>query len=474
MVPKLHAKGSSFRGIAQYVLHDKDRAETSERVAWTAVRNLTSEDPHVAWKLMAATAMDADRLKADAGIKNTGRKSKDSVLHLTLSWHPDEGDGLDRDEMLKAAYGSIKALGALDRQALIVCHSDEEQPHVHVVINRVSPEDGRMLTSSKEKLNLSKWAQKYEMERGLVLCDQRVLNNAARDRGEYVRGDKDVPRHIYEHSAGNDNRRSPEHRRRLREQREKDKAIGRRQRKTKNRQAAEWAKLQGDHRARRRAILDRLPRDIEAAKQNVRAGYKDRWEALHHEQRAERQAFERGEATFLGRMKNRAKAIDLKAIVRGEEKSRALGEVFVALASAGLRLEMLKKLQAGREAALLAEQRKEEHQAATKVRTSTKQELARAGGKFQSERSALVLRQSMEEAKFRAEWRTRERQRVQASERSPSPTADAGGSRPSGVQTIKLDPALRELLDSHRQRARNAANREQQTKNRSRDEERER
>ena len=146
-----------------------------------------------------------------------------------------------------------------------------------------------MLTSSKEKLNLSKWAQKYEMERGQVLCDQRVINNAARDRGEYVRGEKDVPRHIYEHAAGNDNHKCPEHRRRLKDQREKDRAIGRRQRETKNRQAAEWEKLQTEHRARRREILDRLPLDIEAAKQRVRAGYKDRWAALHHENRAEMQ-----------------------------------------------------------------------------------------------------------------------------------------------------------------------------------------
>lgn len=427
MVPKLHAKGSSFRGIAQYVLHDKDRAESSDRVAWTAVRNLACEDPDVAWRLMAATALSADRLKAQSGVKNTGRKSKDSVLHLTLSWHPGEGEGLDRDEMLKAAGGAIRALGATDRQALIVCHSDEEQPHIHVVINRVSPEDGRMLTSSKEKLNLSKWAQKYEEERGNVLCDQRVLNNAARDRGEYVRGEKDTPRHIYEHAAGNDNRKSPEHRKRLKEHREKDRAIGRRQRETKNRHAAEWSKLQTDHKARRRAVLDRMARDIEAAKLKVRAGYKDRWATLHHEHRAEKQAFERGETTFLGRMKNRAKAIELKAIVKGEQKGRALGEAFGALASAGSRLEILRKRQARLETTLLAEQRKEERAAAAQVRAEARKDLARAGGRFQSERAALVLRQSMEEAKYRAEWKQRATQRLEQIERQtdPRPKRDA-------------------------------------------------
>ncbi|MCI0658386.1 MAG: relaxase/mobilization nuclease domain-containing protein, partial [Acidobacteria bacterium] len=83
MVPKLHAKGTSFKGAAAYLLHDKGRAKTAQRVAWVEMRNLITDDPHVAWRVMAATAMDQDRLKELAGVKNTGRKSSASVLHLT-------------------------------------------------------------------------------------------------------------------------------------------------------------------------------------------------------------------------------------------------------------------------------------------------------------------------------------------------------------------------------------------------------
>ena len=52
MVPKIHAKGSSFKGCATYVLHDKD-AQTSERVAWSETVNLGTSNPHAAWKVMA-------------------------------------------------------------------------------------------------------------------------------------------------------------------------------------------------------------------------------------------------------------------------------------------------------------------------------------------------------------------------------------------------------------------------------------
>ena len=82
MVPKLHPKGRSFRGAAAYLLHDKGRATTSHRLAWTETRNLATDDPHVAWRVMAATSLDSGRLKKQAGVKASGRKSDEHVLAL--------------------------------------------------------------------------------------------------------------------------------------------------------------------------------------------------------------------------------------------------------------------------------------------------------------------------------------------------------------------------------------------------------
>ena len=70
MLPKLHSKGKSFKGAALYLLHDKDRAATSERVAWTETRNLLTDDPHRAWRVMAATAMKQDILKVSCVTQN--------------------------------------------------------------------------------------------------------------------------------------------------------------------------------------------------------------------------------------------------------------------------------------------------------------------------------------------------------------------------------------------------------------------
>lgn len=196
MVPKINSRGSSFKGAAAYLLHDKGQADTSERVAWVETVNMATSSPQTAWRVMAATALDAGRLKAQAGVKKTGRSSKDAVLHVTLAWSPEQTPG--RAEMSGFAHRALDALKAGDRQAMIICHTDEEHPHVHLLINRVSPVDGRLLSSSKEKAVLSALALAYEQEGGTIYCKQREENAERRKKGEFVRGEKDIPRAEYE------------------------------------------------------------------------------------------------------------------------------------------------------------------------------------------------------------------------------------------------------------------------------------
>ena len=72
-----------------------------------------------------------------AGAAATGRKLEKPVCHYSLNWAREEKP--DRQEMRRAASASLKALGMERRQALIVSHRDG-QPHVHVIANRVDPE----------------------------------------------------------------------------------------------------------------------------------------------------------------------------------------------------------------------------------------------------------------------------------------------------------------------------------------------
>ena len=207
MIPDIARTGSSFKGALAYYLHDKKRAGererlSSDRVAWTETRNLATRDPELAGRVMAATAIDADRLKHAAGVRNTGRKSAQTVYAYTLAWHPEEAKTLTRAEMVRAADETLRVLGAQDRQAILVCHTDRPHPHVHIILNRVSPQDGRMLLNGNDRLKLSQWALGYDQMRGQGrYCPQRAENwdirlSRHKDRGklQYRRAAADTPR----------------------------------------------------------------------------------------------------------------------------------------------------------------------------------------------------------------------------------------------------------------------------------------
>src|SRR5262249_33806580 len=53
-------------------------------------------------------------------------------------------------------------------------HRDKAHPHVHVMLNAVHPETGRVLDDSFERRRAQKWALEYERERGLIFCEERL------------------------------------------------------------------------------------------------------------------------------------------------------------------------------------------------------------------------------------------------------------------------------------------------------------
>ena len=188
MVTKMSAPGRSFGGVADYCLHDRwvpgrEHPESAERVEWTETRNLATEQGDRAARIMAATAEAGPELKRLAGGAATGRKLEKPVCHYSLNWAKEEKP--DRQEMLRAAEASLKALGLERHQVLIVSHRDG-QPHVHVIANRVDPESGKAAGLNRSKLRLSKWAERYEREQGKIRCPARERNNKRREAGERV------------------------------------------------------------------------------------------------------------------------------------------------------------------------------------------------------------------------------------------------------------------------------------------------
>jgi len=65
-----------------------------------------------------------------------------------------------------------------------VCHTDEPQPHIHLLINRVDHGTRLMNKLSRSNRKLSAWAMKYELAQGQVRCPKRAENNRALEHGE--------------------------------------------------------------------------------------------------------------------------------------------------------------------------------------------------------------------------------------------------------------------------------------------------
>lgn len=420
MVPNVAGTGTSFRGAALYYLHDKRRdgeAErlTSDRVAWSETRNLATDDPELAWRIMAATALDQDRLKAEAGVKATGRKSNASVYTYSIAWHPDEVANLSRAEMVRAAEESIRALGAQDRQAILVAHRDEPHPHVHVMLNRVSTIDGRMLGTSNDYNKLDAWALAYRRERGEEhkYCPARAEKDAAKRRKragedvEFVQGDKTTPRGMEADyaaaRAANDNsaRRARDQQKALNQ----ELAADTEQMHARHRQ--EWRALSERYRASKADIITHAGAAIERSRASVKGLYRPSWRDLYRRQDQERRQFAERETRLGGKIENALSAIAHRRELDPEHSHGFLSAALNFLTSGAARTKALEKRHDLQQRALGRQQRHELERAVAAVKKDRGTLLGRARTGFGAERTALIERQASEREASRQAWRQR-------------------------------------------------------------------
>ena len=91
------SSNKSFRVLARY-LSEGRTGEEQNRVAWVASRNLPTDDPELAARIMRATAGQNVRVK-------------EPVYHLALSFDP--GDAVDRAEPLSFGLRAALILPAI-------------------------------------------------------------------------------------------------------------------------------------------------------------------------------------------------------------------------------------------------------------------------------------------------------------------------------------------------------------------------
>ena len=416
MVPNVTKTGSSFRGAMLYYLHDKrEEGEqvrlTGDRVAWTSTRNLMSDDPEAAVAIMRATASDADRLKADAGIKSTGRKSDKVVYAYSLAWHPDEKEGLTRTEMERAADESLRVIGADHLQSVIVCHNDEPQPHVHVIVNRVSPEDGRMHVYSNDRLKLSQWAEAYERERGKIWCEERVENNARRQKdGEYIRSNSPTPRSLNADCEDVRNNANDNEAAKFREAAKvriaELSAFGRLQ---ASRHKNEWALLSQRYQERKKLIGEKYrgkDNAFKKAEADIKTQFKPAWAALFKMQRAEMKGFEAREKRLLGKVENMIASAKVSKSLDLEQKRSRMAIAFNLIVSARARRAALEAAHTRQKRDLGAQQRRQVETAHEGIREQRRSEYFEHRKTYNSDRALLIDRQDSEKASLKRRWQS--------------------------------------------------------------------
>ena len=131
---------------------------------------------------MVATARDQDALKIANGTRLSGRPCEQPVMTISLAWHPSERARQGTDG--RAADSYLKHMGWDEHQAVYVAHNDTAHPHVHIILNRIHPETGRVLNDAFSKNRTQEWARAYEHEHGRIWCEERIGKDYGRADGQ--------------------------------------------------------------------------------------------------------------------------------------------------------------------------------------------------------------------------------------------------------------------------------------------------
>ena len=124
--------GMAERLLAYAASHPEGGAAGSERVVHLFARNLFGTDPSGWLAQMAATLHASER-----------RFERSRIAHLVVSLK--EGESLDPSTWQELVEWILGDLGADALQAVCAVHGDTDNPHCHIVLNRVDPRCGRVV-----------------------------------------------------------------------------------------------------------------------------------------------------------------------------------------------------------------------------------------------------------------------------------------------------------------------------------------
>ena len=141
-------KGKSFKGCVSYVMHEGATMLEAEGV-WAA----TKED------IIRSFAM-----------QRSGRKEvKQPVGHIPIAFSPEDKERMTDDFMAQLAKEYMQEMGIVNTQYIIVRHNNTENPHLHIVYNRINNDLKLISVNHDYKRNIKvckKLKDKYSLTYG--------------------------------------------------------------------------------------------------------------------------------------------------------------------------------------------------------------------------------------------------------------------------------------------------------------------
>jgi len=141
-------KGKSFKGCVSYVMNDTATILEAEGI----------------W------ADNTNNIIRSFAMQRSGRKEiKQPVGHIPISFAPEDKDRMTNEFMVQLAKEYMQEMGIKNTQYIIVRHDNTENPHLHIVYNRIN-NDLKLISVNKDyKRNVKvckKLKDKYNLTYG--------------------------------------------------------------------------------------------------------------------------------------------------------------------------------------------------------------------------------------------------------------------------------------------------------------------
>ena len=137
LVPSKKATGS-FRGLADYIL---DKANNGEKIDEFELNNCPFEELE-------------DNLQFIKQTQDFSRAKSDKTMHLIVSF--EEGEKPEKEILENIEKEFLKSLGMEEHQRLSVTHTNTNNFHIHIAINKIHPVTKKIVDPYQSKSKLQK------------------------------------------------------------------------------------------------------------------------------------------------------------------------------------------------------------------------------------------------------------------------------------------------------------------------------